>query len=438
MTSALRDAADSAELAGFVAQRLQETADKLVADWIAWVRARVENPTVDALPERALLNHIPPVINAITHYVVSPSYALREEMLGHLKLHGQVRRDQGYEATDVMAEFDGLAHMIFRAMQSEVEGLKKSVSSSAVLDVFGRLADGLRAMSYVTLAVYQQAADERQRELATKLNNFGRAISHELRNPLHTIALAAKVLAEAGAGESKVVASQVDAIQRALDHALGLVDDIGILALAQGSAYRTRMVPLPRVMEDIRAQLAVRAAEREVQLDFEGEIPRVAIEGLVGTLALVNLITNGIKYADKGKPVQWVKIRTRLIQGPETPVVEIEVTDNGLGIPPDLQPRVFQRGFRAHPEHAEGTGLGLSLTQELLVERGGSITLESTEGKGTKVVARLRAIDAESVEVSSRGRRPEGIMDRAVQMVLQPYEGVGGPNAEAPQLDLER
>lgn len=410
------------ELATFVAERLSDRTDKIVKEWVQWVRSRVDNPTVDALPQRALLNHIPPVVKALTEYLISPTFAVREEMLGHLKMHGQIRRDQGYEATDLMAEFDGLSHMIYRAMQSEVENHPSQFSVGEILDVFSKLSDGLRAMSYVTLAVYQQAAEERRQELARRLSQFGRSIGHELRNPLNTIALNAEVLEQLEQIESARGGAQpISAIKSAVQHALGLIDNIDILAMAQNGDSRSRMAALPRIFEDIRAQLYVQAKERDVELEFPSEIPRVAVEGIVGTLALVNVVSNAIKYSDRTKDKQWVRINTRLIDASESPFVEMEITDNGIGIPDDLQPRVFQRGFRAHPGHAEGTGLGLAITQELLVERGGRIELESQESEGTTVKILMRAIDSEAVPGGTHSDRPETLMDHSVRMVLDPY-----------------
>lgn len=415
------EADDSAALAKFVAERLSSRADEIVEEWVQWVRSRVDNPTVDALPYRALLNHIPPVVQALTHYLLSPSFAVREEMLGHLKIHGQIRRDQGYEATDVMAEFDGLAHLIFRAMQEEIKGRATEYTVDDVLEVFGRLSDGLRAMSYVTLAEYQQAAQVRGHEMASRLSDFGRAIGHELRNPLNTISVGADVLEQLDSIEqSEMATQQIAVIRTAIKHAVGLIDDIDILSLTQGGESRSRMVGLPQLVEDVRTELQVQADARGIDIRVPEAIPRVAVEGLVGTLALVNVVSNAIKYSDAAKDTRWLQINAELKDGQESPFVEIVVKDNGIGIPEDMQLRVFQRAFRAHPGHAEGTGLGLAITQELLIDRGGRIDLESKESEGTTVTILIRAIDVESVSRLGNSERPELLMKRSVLMVMDP------------------
>lgn len=413
---------NSSVLAQFVAARLDARADAIVEEWVDWVRSRVDNPTVDALPHRALLNHIPPVIKGLTEYLINPTAAIREDLLGHLNIHGHIRRDQGYEATDVMAEFDGLAHMVFRAMQVEVQEHEQTFPSNEVLEVFGRLSDGLRAMSYVTIAVYQQIAEERRHALAMRLSDFASSIGHELRNPLNTIAISAAALeatiADQATPESTV---SIESIRRATQNAVGLLDDINILAMTQGGESRSRMAALPRLFQDVRVALSPMATEREVEIRFPDEIPRVAVEGLVGSLALANVMTNAIKYSDREKNERWVEVTCELQSGVDTPVIQITVRDNGIGIPADLEDRVFQRAFRAHPGYAEGTGLGLAITQELLVERGGRIELESQEGEGTTVIVQMRAIDAESVAATSALGRPESLMQRSVRAVLESY-----------------
>lgn len=67
--------------------------------------------------------------------------------------------------------------------------------------------------------------------------------------------------------------------------------------------------------------------------------------------------------------------------------------DNGLGIPPEAQDRLFTRFFRAHPDHAEGTGLGLSLTREAIRQIGGDVGVESEVGRGSTfyIIAPARA-----------------------------------------------
>jgi signal transduction histidine kinase len=96
---------------------------------------------------------------------------------------------------------------------------------------------------------------------------------------------------------------------------------------------------------------------------------------------ILNLIVNAIDACQDGGEV---KVRTRLVPGG----VELEVTDNGCGIPPEIRDKIFDPFFTTKPP-GKGTGLGLSICHGIVADHGGSIHVESTVGKGTSFVIRL-------------------------------------------------
>lgn len=394
-------------LARFVADRLDERADEILTEWTNRLRSRTENPTIDGPTYRALGDHIAPVLKAVSRHLLNPSVSMCEELLGQLKLLGQIRHDQGYAATDLVLEFDELSDLVFRTMRDEVERPCEPYPPGETLEVLGRLADGLRAMSNIVLAANHQTAEDRRHAMALRLAYFGRAIGHELRNSLNTIAIGIQLLHNFDAVKASAVgAQQLAAIEAAVKRAGGLIDDVDMLSLAQGGDSRPTMVALPNLLADLRMDIEAQARVSDVTLFWPESIPQVAVEGQSATLALVNVCTNAIKYSDADKGNRWVDVSVTLAVGDDAPFVKILVSDNGIGIPEDLQPRVFQRGFRAHPGYSTGTGLGLAITQELLTERGGCVELDSCEGRGTQVRMVLRARGSAS-EHGDRGRRHE-------------------------------
>ncbi len=387
---------DQTGLAEFVGRRIRELAESLVERWIEWVRSRVENPLVETLPERALRNHIPPVLDSLGRYVSDPSFAVRSEMLGHLRLHAQMRRDQGYRVKDLLDEFDGLAHLLNGMMQREVALIVTHDQVNEALTVFARLNTGLRSISFVTVSVFDRNEEERREEMAQKLSDFAEAISHELRSPLQSAKLIAAVMLQDSQRPAETDANlqqQAEVIQSAMNRIEGLLDDVDLLAKTEGARTQTPMAPLPGLFESIREEVLSRARQKGVRLELAGELPMVAVERAVAQLAFANIIGNAIKYADADKSERWVRVGATSIQVDDMPWVQIEIEDNGVGIAPDYQSRIFQRGFRAHPEMAEGTGLGLAIVQELILGRGGAIELDSETGRGTTVRFRLRATD---------------------------------------------
>jgi signal transduction histidine kinase len=135
------------------------------------------------------------------------------------------------------------------------------------------------------------------------------------------------------------------------------------------------MAALPQIFEELRSQLNAQAELRDVELEVAKDVPRVAVEGLVCMLALTNVVTNAIKYSDPAKDRRWVRVEADLVQGEESPFVEVVVHDD----------------------------------------------LDSRESEGTTVKVLMRAIDAESIARTAGGDRPESLMDRSVRMALDPY-----------------
>jgi signal transduction histidine kinase len=409
---------DDQKLAELAGARLRELADVLVARWIDWIRAEI-HPESEMLSERALRDHLPPVVESLGDYLASPSMAVRTQMLEHLRQHARMRRDQGYVVQDLLGEFDGLAHLVGSTLQREVLARWADRPLDEVITVFGRLATGLRTIAFVTVGVFESSQDDRRQELAGKLSDFASTISHELRTPVQSARIgAALLLKDQIGGDPQARRQQAQMIQSAMNRIEHLLEDVDLLAMTEAAQMQPRMGPLPGLLEDIRQELSTRAEARGVRLDVDAEPPRVAVERVVAQLALVNVIGNAIKYADPEKADRWVRVRVALARMDDAPVARITVEDNGLGIPAEYHSRVFQRRVRAHPDAADGTGLGLTITRELILERGGTIELQSEEGQGTQVIVQLRAFDIDSGSASAAAQ-PEALIRQSVTTLLE-------------------
>jgi signal transduction histidine kinase len=106
------------------------------------------------------------------------------------------------------------------------------------------------------------------------------------------------------------------------------------------------------------------------------------------TRVLENLVANAIKYSPPGSNVV---VRVDREEAPDGPVAVLSITDHGVGIPADDLPHIFER-FRRGGNVAgriAGSGLGLWGSQQIVAQHGGTIAIDSTEGKGTIVTVRL-------------------------------------------------
>lgn len=122
----------------------------------------------------------------------------------------------------------------------------------------------------------------------------------------------------------------------------------------------------------------------------ETPLPARADEDMLRQV-LANLLDNAVKYSPEGG---MVAVRSRSAGR----FVEISVSDQGIGIPPEAQRRVFEKFFRADPNLTRGvggTGLGLYIAKELVSGMGGQISFDSSPARGTTFTVRLPRVGAE-------------------------------------------
>jgi two-component system, OmpR family, phosphate regulon sensor histidine kinase PhoR len=106
-------------------------------------------------------------------------------------------------------------------------------------------------------------------------------------------------------------------------------------------------------------------------------------------LVLANLVSNAIKYSDPTQPRRWVRVSATHDGAAE---VVVTVRDNGLGVPENGRPRLFERFYRAHPGNAvDGTGLGLSIVREAIHGLGGRVWVEFPDDGGSAFIFTIPA-----------------------------------------------
>lgn len=218
-------------------------------------------------------------------------------------------------------------------------------------------------------------------ETARRLEEFAQMVVHEIRTPLSHVQVGAEMLAQRAHG-SPEDRTYLGWIQRGATRATELLEDLRVLALAEGAQTRARRLPVRELFDDVRRQVGDEANRRGVRIEVAEPVPDVRLDGIQIGLALLNLVGNAVKYADPLKPDRWVRLGVARVSG----VVEgwrFTVVDNGLGIPERLQREVFRRNFRAHPAAADGMGLGLAITRRVIEQRQGHIWFHSEEGRGT-------------------------------------------------------
>jgi signal transduction histidine kinase len=262
-----------------------------------------------------------------------------------------------------------------------------------------RFAVGLAAQAAVAVEnarLYQQAQDEltaRGRAQAEK-EAFLNAVAHDLGNPLTTVKGQAQLLrrrARQGRADLATLETGLTAIEAATDRATRLIGELTDTARLEAQ----RPLELKRTAIDLVA--LAKASITEFQAAAAGQQLHLeaGIAELVGlwdadrlTRVLENLVANAVKYSPAGS---IVVVRVDREETPDGPLAVLSVADQGVGIPAADRPHIFER-FRRGGNVAgrfAGSGLGLWGSQRIVAQHGGTIGIDSTEGKGTTVTVRL-------------------------------------------------
>jgi heavy metal sensor kinase len=252
-------------------------------------------------------------------------------------------------------------------------------------DELGRLA-----ATFNRLLDRLDAAFERQRR-------FIADASHELRTPLAILQGESEVALSKGSRSTAEYRESLGILHQEARRLSRVVDDMFTLTRADAGQYPVapREFYLDELAADCVQSLRSLAAAKSISLsvDSAGELPIVADESLVRRM-LLNLVDNAIKYTPAGGAVS-LSVRATAESA------EISVSNNGPGIPPELQPRVFERFFRgdqartrSHPE--SGAGLGLSIAKWIAEAHHGTLELTRSSPADTVFTAHLPKFSAAS------------------------------------------
>jgi PAS domain S-box-containing protein len=227
-------------------------------------------------------------------------------------------------------------------------------------------------------------------------------ISHELRTPLHSILSFASLGGDRakGGGQDKLL-HYFDRIQQSGGRLLALVNDL--LELSKLEAGKMHLTPVPQdilaPIRDIITEVETLAAERQIRIDIADCCTDtvVAIDGTRFPQVMRNVLSNAIKYSPPERTVRIFLTDSRLSRGrratdlPEIPALEIEVRDEGIGIPEDELDTIFDKFVQSSRTNtgAGGTGLGLAISREIVLAHRGHIRARNNPGGGASFFVTL-------------------------------------------------
>jgi signal transduction histidine kinase len=228
------------------------------------------------------------------------------------------------------------------------------------------------------------AATRGLRELDQAKSDFLSIVSHELRTPLTSLQGFSELLLTRPSSPERTrqFLGYIHQEAERLGRIVGDLLDLSRIELGRGIELRQAPLTLGPLLEangeQFRAQTTCHQLTWEVPLD----LPQVLADRDALNQVIKNLLSNALKYSPGGGAVRLWAARSDRDPG----MVEIGVSDQGVGIPREMISRIFEKYYRvSHPDTAQvrGLGIGLALVKHLIEAQGGSIRVESREGQGS-------------------------------------------------------
>ncbi|NIM02168.1 MAG: HAMP domain-containing protein [Acidobacteria bacterium] len=254
----------------------------------------------------------------------------------------------------------------------------------AEVEVRGKDEMARLGLAFNEMARKMRANRDRAREMVRrdKLSALGRlaaGVAHDVRNPLHSIGLTLSHLDDTGRPEEPERAAEFDRAVTLIRGEIRRLDQlvVNFLRFANGDNRERRSVDLRALVEETERLFRKEAQWRGIELSLDLEdVPELRVDAEAIRSSLLNLVLNSCEAMPEGGKLD---ISLRRNNGE----VVLQVADTGRGIPADRQEKVFDFGYSTTEG---GSGLGLVMVHQCVVEdHDGRVTLDSTEGEGTRV-----------------------------------------------------
>jgi len=299
---------------------------------------------------------------------------LVSDRVAYLSAVADVRDGKGVKGLRLRVRVPAAAGAGYRAFLADM-----------ALDADGEIAVVLRDDD-ATSQLEQALADaKREAKEAVELRDHLLAsVSHELKTPLNAIAGFSDVLANEmfGPFANAKQREYVTLINEASSHLLNVVNAVLDVSKMRAGTYEEEIEEF-RLEEAAKLTLAIvsrdaNARTTKLELDLDPRIGTIRCDRRALQQILINLLSNAVKFTPEGS--------VRLVARQRAQRLHLTVSDTGIGIAPDDLARLGKPFTQVKNEHAsKGTGLGLSLVKGLVEASGGSMSIESAPGAGTKV-----------------------------------------------------
>ncbi len=212
-----------------------------------------------------------------------------------------------------------------------------------------------------------------------RLAAYGHTIAHDLKNPLNTLLMAFEIILIENEGLSPAAQKFTRQSQKLVITMSRTIDGLLRFAELREDQAEIEPVDMNTVVEDVLAQLMKLIMDRGVRIEIAPDLPSAMGYTPWIQEVLANLISNAVKYIGQDNPDPLIMIRGSM-QGDK---VRYEIEDNGVGIAPEVQEKLFEMYTRFHKSEASGHGLGLPIVESIIHKLNGELGVESIPDEGS-------------------------------------------------------
>ncbi len=238
--------------------------------------------------------------------------------------------------------------------------------------------------------VYQWSEDKKKeikklKRMAAYRREFLGNVSHELKTPIFNIQGYVSTLLDGGLEDDTINRRFLSKTEKSIERLINIVNDLeSISKLESGEVkLKEKVFNLYELVEEVMDFLEMKAQKLNTTINVKPKVPKpffVKADKEAIREVLINLMDNAIKYGDKHSNT----VKVKLYDMDEK--ILVEVTDNGIGIPQEFLPRIFERFFRTDKGRSRdqgGSGLGLAIVKHIIEAHRQTITARSNIGEGT-------------------------------------------------------
>ncbi len=401
---------------------IQRDAGVLIERWTR--RAMQEQPHAQRVHHQALVDHFHELLQALGRSLAESDDAATCQHCLPATIHGEDRWEAGWSLPEVVRDYQILRLVILDYLEEMLErppshcvvmaiGLALDEAIAASVSMYVTSRDGHlrqleqeRAERDKQIQEHLQQRAESLREVDRRKNEFLATLGHEMRNPLAPLWQAARLLELQETMDPALLGQVRDIIKRQVQQLGRLADDL--LDISRIAQAKVELRKEPVNLADLVAQAVQASAPhlkaRHHQFEVSAPDEPLWLEADPARLVqiIVNLLNNAAKYTEPGGHV-WLSAGA---DADGTAV--IRVRDDGMGIPPEMLPHVFELFTQGEwsADHSQGgMGIGLALVRRLVELHGGTITASSPGlGQGSEFVVRLPASPPPSVRRAEPSR----------------------------------